>query len=433
MSIVSSLNDLPVTQDVASRIIDFIGSSGQPPEYGLELFSSGWDGFLETIDYEYLDTYIKAGGTAFKVLTAGYGSGKTHFLYCVRNLAFKHNYAVSYVTLNYQDIPFSDLAAVYKAIVSNIVYPLSAEELLSDHERGIENFINVWYFGKYEEFKIGGLSDDAVRTNLRTYISKIGNLPSSNFSRILRIAFLSKVDRREDSFNLAIQWLKAEGSVTVIQTDHQKRRIKKTDKNNALLMIYSLIQWIKQIGYSGVVILFDEVERNPVAQNIRNRKVLSAVLSNLREFIDECANNRMHNSIIFYAVPDLNFLSQRETAYPALNQRLNRIFWEYYNPRGIVLDLEIHPDLLPEVLKEIGLKLAAIYEIAYGITLPADNLAQSINNLLKTVLETRVSDGIMRLYVQAATRIFNLQKSRPNTIVSPQEAETIITKLRQMS
>jgi len=77
----------PVT---AKRIIEIVGSSGTPPEYGFQYFTSGLDIYLNTIEKEYLKEFIKGGGSAFKMVIGAYGEGKTHFLYSIRELAWKY-------------------------------------------------------------------------------------------------------------------------------------------------------------------------------------------------------------------------------------------------------------------------------------------------------------------------------------------------------
>ena len=98
-----------LSPSIARNIIERVGSSGQPPEYGFQFFSSGLDPYLSAIDTEYLSSFIKDGGSVFKMVVGTYGGGKTHFLYCVRDIAWKHNFVVSYVSLKPEECPFHKL------------------------------------------------------------------------------------------------------------------------------------------------------------------------------------------------------------------------------------------------------------------------------------------------------------------------------------
>jgi hypothetical protein len=126
---------------VARRIIDTVGANGIPPQYGFQFFTAGLEPYLSVIEEEYLASFIKQGGSAFKMVVGVYGGGKTHFLYCVRDIAWNHNFAVSYVSLSPGESPFHKLELVYSAIVRNIVAPLTADELLSGYEPGIGAFL----------------------------------------------------------------------------------------------------------------------------------------------------------------------------------------------------------------------------------------------------------------------------------------------------
>ena len=133
----------------ARAIIERVGGQGTPPEYGFQYFTAGLDLYLGVIDDEYLKSFIKDGGSAFKMIVETYGGGKTHFLYSIRELSWKYDYLTSYVSLSPDYTPFHKLEQVYKSIVENLIYPQSAEDLLSEYERGIDAVIKKWYYGKY--------------------------------------------------------------------------------------------------------------------------------------------------------------------------------------------------------------------------------------------------------------------------------------------
>lgn len=199
-------NDLSV--DVARRIIDRVGGSGQPPEYGFQYFTAGLEPYLSVIDEEYLGSFIKQGGSTFKMVVGVYGGGKTHFLYCVRDLAWQHNFVVSYVSLSPEDSPFHRLDLVYRAIINNIVPPLSSEELLSGYEKGIEAFIKRWYSQKSERFREQGYRGDALDTELRSTLEGIGGVESTSFSNAVKEAFRALMSQRQEDFDYICQWIK---------------------------------------------------------------------------------------------------------------------------------------------------------------------------------------------------------------------------------
>lgn len=189
------------------------------------------------------------------------GAEKTHFLYCVRDLAWKNQFAVSYVSLAPGESPFHRLDLVYKAIIKGLLPPLSAEELLSGYEQGIVPFIRSWYSMKYQEARNDGVSVEDLRERLLSEIENIQGIESISFSKAVKAAFKALLDRQEEDFLNICQWLTGEG---FDRTVHGRFGIlQRIDRTTAFTMIRSLVQWIKQIGFSGLVILLDEAERRP--------------------------------------------------------------------------------------------------------------------------------------------------------------------------
>jgi len=63
--------------NTARKIIEIVGGQGNPPEYGFQYFTAGLDIYLNTIDEEYLRSFVRDGGSAFKMVIGAYGGGKT--------------------------------------------------------------------------------------------------------------------------------------------------------------------------------------------------------------------------------------------------------------------------------------------------------------------------------------------------------------------
>jgi len=396
----------------ARKIIEIVGGQGNPPEYGFQYFTAGLDIYLNTIDGEYLRSFVRDGGSAFKMVIGAYGGGKTHFLYCIREIAWKYDYITSYITLSPEQTPFHKLERVYRAIVANLVYPQTPEELLSGYDRGIEAVIKKWYNEKYQELS-ARLTGDAVPGELNTYASSIGPYESISFRNAVKEAFIALSERREEDFTLIMQWLRGENPPKNMLKDF--KIFEKVDKSTAFKMIRSLVQWIREIGYSGLIVLMDEAEQTP-SMSSRQKSLL---LQNLRELIDECGHANFKNTMWFYAVPDENFLEGRSQIYEALRQRVSTTFDEI-NPTGVKIYLENIPIEPVELLKEIGKKLAEIYEIAYGVKFDADVLKETIRNIAEAAYERKLEIGYKRLFVQNIIKAFHKLR-RTGEAVTPED------------
>ncbi|MCD6254907.1 MAG: DUF2791 family P-loop domain-containing protein [Deltaproteobacteria bacterium] len=393
---------------IARRIIETVGGYGTPPEYGFQFFTAGLDEYLNIIHQEYLKTYIKEeGGAAVKIVIGAYGGGKTHFLYCIRELSWQENFAISYVSLSPEETPFHRLESVYRSIINNLTYPLSSAELLKGMEKGIEPFLTTWYERQIDTFKEAGIDEGQLEKEIGQYLYSIErSIENINFSKAVTNAFWALHHEKEEEFRQILQWLKLEGYDREM---HKKFGILvPIDRSNAFSMIRSLVQWVKSIGYSGLIILFDEVEQIS-SLSTRQREL---VLSNLRELIDACVHTSFRHVMIFYALPDERFFEGPSHVYEALRQRISSVF-DFFNPSGVKIKLEKIKDDPIGLLEDIGNKLRHIYETAYGIRF--DN---EINNMIGLIAqeayERRFGDiGYMRLFVQAVIKGFHLIRHNP--------------------
>jgi len=377
----------------ARKIIEIVGGQGNPPEYGFQYFTAGLDNYLETIDEDYLGSFVKDGGSAFKMVIGVYGGGKTHFLYCIREIAWNYDYIASYIVLSPEQTPFYKLEQVYRTIASNLIYPQTPEELLSGYDRGIEAVIKAWYSRKYQEMA-GKLPDDLVSQELNAYVSALGPYESTSFRNAVKEAFLSLTERRDDDFTLIIQWLEGENPPKNLLKDF--KIFEKIDKSTAFKMIRSLVQWVRDIGYAGIVVLMDEAEQTPSMTT----KQKAALLSNMRELIDECGHANFRNAMWFYAVPDENFLEGRTQVYEALRQRLSSVFDAETNPTGVKIYLEETSADPIELLTDIGDKLSAIYEVAYSVRFETGALEEAIVDVAKAAYDRKLEIGYKREFVK---------------------------------
>jgi len=390
---------------LAKRIIHDVGSTGQPPIYGYQYFTAGIDRYINTIDEEYLRDYINLGGSSFKLVIGTYGGGKTHFLYSVQGRGWLNNYVTSYVELSANSTPFHKLETVYRAIAENLIYPQKYENLLSGHAGGIESLIKHWYFRKRTEFEDKGLNEDEIRDSLIHYVSKIGPYASTSFQNAVKHAFLALAEGNYEKFSLIIQYLKGENLSKTALKEYQI--FEKIDRPNAFKMIRSLISWIKEIEFKGLIVLMDEAEQTP-SMTTKQRETL---LNNLRELIDACSKGTIGGSMIFYAVPDENFLEGRTAVYEALNQRLQTVFDGEINPAGVKIDLE-RSELEPkELLIEIGTKLSKVYGIAYSINFDDETINRIMKDTADIAYEERFGEiGYKREFVQRAIKELNALK-----------------------
>lgn len=392
----------------ARTIIECLGQSGTPPEYGFQYFTVGLSEYLECLENDYLSSYIKDGGSSFKMIEGVYGGGKTHFLYCLRELAWKYNFVVSYIVLSPESTPFFKLELVYSSIVSSLMPPLCREEVSSGTEKGLRNLLKRWFYQQYSQRLA---EDEDFITRLRQELQCLESVESISFSHAVKNALLSLAEDQTNNFDIICQWLHGEGYIKQIHS--QFNILEKIDRTTAFKMIRSLVQTIKGLGYSGMVLLLDEGEqKSSMSSNQR-----SILLSNLREVVDACGHSNFKNVLVTYAVPDESFLEGRTQVYEALRQRLATTF-EEINPTGVKINLEkIVKEPIP-FLEQLGMELAKIFEVAYNSSFEESVLQETVNMIANEAHLLRYADiGYKRMFVKMMVKgLFYLKNKgqKPN-------------------
>jgi len=401
-------------RQLARAIVNKLGSTGTPPEFGIEHFTVGLEHYLKVIEEEYLDGILKFNLSSFKLITGNYGGGKTHFLYTVRDLAFRHNYCVAYVSLNPTECPFDKLELVYRGIAANLIAPRPADAPTAVWDKGIESVVRKWHD---DQRKLHERAD-----GLRKYLETLPTTESTSFSNAVRGAFASLLAEDGEGFSDVIQWLKGEDVSKDVRVQH--RISERIDKATAFRVLRSLIQWVHAIGYTGLILLFDEAERGMSISSSRDKR---RALDNLRQLVDECGNSRLPGAMVFYAVPDENLLLEGSGGvYEALKQRLRTAFNET-NPVGVRINLEELGIESAEFLKRLGARLAVLFEAAYELKLAEGKRDAIVRSLAEIAVSAFAFDvGYRRLFVVSALDAFHQLRAAPVLEFGRKEAEKLL-------
>ena len=401
-------------RQLARAIINKLGSTGTPPEFGIEHFTVGLEPYLKVIEDEYLDGILKYNLSSFKLVTGNYGGGKTHFLYTVRDHAFRHNYCVAYVSLNPTECPFDKLELVYRGIAANLIAPRPADAPTAVWDKGVESVVRKWHD---DQRKLHDRTD-----SLRKYLETLPTTESTSFSNAARGAFSSLLAEDGEGFSDVVQWLKGEDVSKEVRAQH--RISERIDKATAFRVLRSLIQWVHAIGYTGLVLLFDEAERGMSISSSRDKR---RALDNLRQLVDECGNSRLPGAMVFYAVPDENLLLEGSGGvYEALKQRLRTTFNET-NPVGVRINLEELGMEPAEFLKRLGARLVVLFESAYEVKLAELKRDAIVRALAEIAVSAFAFDvGYRRLFVVSALDALHQLRAAPALEFGRREAEKLL-------
>lgn len=391
----------------ALLIINKLGSTGTPPEFGVEAFTIGLEKYLKVIDQEYLNGILKKYHlSSFKLVIGNYGGGKTHFLYSVRNLAFKNGFVVVYVALNSTECPFDKLELVYKQIVSNIQIPVPSNIIMEPPITGIEAFIEHWHKNVKENIN----HVDAIND----YLNLLKGVESISFLNAVKAAFFNVATDNFEEFQAVVQYLKGEDISKDVKARY--RISERVDKSTAFRMIRSLIQWLHLIGYNGVIFLFDEAERGISMSSSKDKR---KALDNLRQIVDECGNSRLPGAMFFYAIPDENLLLEGSGGvYEALKQRLRSAFSQI-NPLGVKINLEELGITPEDFLIQLGDKLVSIFQTAYSFKLEPEKTQSLIQHVTDESAKAFAYDiSYRRLFVVSLIETLQRVRNEPDSLKS---------------
>lgn len=411
-----------LTRRQARKVIEVVGSAGQPPEWGFQFFSAGLEPYLKVLEEDYLKSLVREGGSSFKMVVGTYGGGKTHFLYSVRELAWKHRFLVSYCPLSPNDSPFYKLEKVYRAVVSNLMRPLTPDELLAGSEKGMAPFLKSVHQDVVEGLRADDVPEDEWAERLHAIAADATrDLENPNFGRAVRAALDALTDGHRETFEEAVRYLQVDGYDRAI---HRELGIlHAVERGQAFSMLRSLVAFVRALNYNGLVILFDEVEH--VGAMLSRQKEM--LVSNLREMVDQCGSASFANVMVFYAIPNEQFLIDgRSQVYEALKQRVRTVF-DYTNPTGVKISLDRLGRDPRTLMIEIGARLSAVYETAYGVDFPLELKGRVVDVLASACQTQAFGDiGYKRLFVQALVRALHALRVARDIEVNDEFARRMI-------
>ena len=371
---------MELTQQEAQHIIRKLGESGIPPTRGLEAYTVGMDSILGTLESEYLKGYLRDGGSSFKLVVGEYGSGKSHFLYRLRDIAWENGYVVSRTELSPKECPYDNQLKVYQAVINNLIYH-DPDPNIADTQ-GIEAFLENHFFHTMRMLGIEQMMtsiglDVRVKMWLETILRF--KVESPSYRHAVYFYLQAAAEENEAKKRLIGAWLRGE---SVALRDLRGFSIsERIDRSVAFKMLRSLAQLIHELGYAGLALLFDEGDRMVSIGSSRTEKV---ACDNLREVIDRCAGESLPATLFAYAVPPY-FVTNIAPQYEALSQRISsKVKFSRKNPYSVQISLDQLDYPGEELLRKIGEKLLVVFETAWDLKLDHELQAQNIAQLADT-------------------------------------------------
>ena len=235
------------------------------------------------------------------------------------------------------------------------------------------------------------------RTWLETEFAR-HNIESRSFHRGVRL-FLDAVAAAElDNEETLADYLLGE---EIPRQELAEFRLRETLGDGcAFRWLRSLVQVLAALGAPGVVLMFDEMDRNMSLSASRRR----TMGDHLREMIDFCGQSRLPGVVWCYAVPP-EFMDTVVPEYPALAQRLKGAQrFSGVSPLQPVIDLDHLPLGTTELLVAIGERLLEIAALAHDFAFDAQMQQSNLGDLARELGERSFESGTRRTFVKGPSR-----------------------------
>ncbi len=328
---------------------------GTVPQRGLDFLAVGLTRFESAVAQEMEN--VSRGGAVFKAVRGDYGCGKTFFARWVQEIAKKKGFATAEVQISETETPLHRLETVYRRAMEQ----LSTADCFLGAFRSI---IDGWFYGLEEDVLAEGTidpSDDAALARradelLEQRLVEITRA-TPQFAAALRTYRSAQRKNDHATAEGLAGWLA--GQPHVAASIKRVAGVKgDVDHFAALSFLRGLLLILKDSGYSGLVLVLDEIE---TLQRVRG-DVREKGLNALRQLIDDIDGGRFPKLFLLTTgTPAFFDGPQGVQRLEPLAQRLHVDFQtdpRFDNPRAVQLRLASFDH---DRLVEVGVKVRDLF------------------------------------------------------------------------
>ena len=299
--------------------------NGIPPRRGIDKYTVGYKKLIDGIRKYHLSNIQNIGKIRF--VSGSWGSGKTHLFRLITDMGFQENCVISNVELKVDEAPLNKFELVFASIIRNIYTATYYYE---------NQFNDINPFGlllKEALKKLAGLTSDYEDSITEEQFSKaVENLMNCkgidiDFKKIIhhywKTYLEDKIYSNEEAMEKIreeiFQWFVGEGSISHYRKRYEVNKI--ISRQNSKIMLKSLVEFIKLIGYKGLIILFDEAEQS---YSVMRKSALREAHNNLLTLINNIEN--VPGIFLIYATTPDFYTDQKHgiVLYGALASRIGK-------------------------------------------------------------------------------------------------------------
>ena len=378
-----------------TEIVDAL-RRGTVPQRNLDAFAVGLDAFDAAVGEELAS--VGAGGAKFKAVRGEYGSGKTFFVRWLQERAKREGFAAAEVQISEAETPLHRLETVYRRLTERL-------STADTHQGALRSILDNWFYALEEDVLAeGGVEEGAAAALLtqttdlmeRRLASVARHAPA--FATALRAYRRAVADNDRTTAEALLAWIGGQPNVGAAAKRYAGVK-GDLDHFGALSFLQGLLVILRDSGFSGLVVVLDEVE---TLQRVRS-DVREKSLNALRQVIDEIDSGRFPGLyLVITGTPAFFEGPQGVQRLPPLAQRLAVDFSgapRFDNPRAP--QVRLHNFDLPR-LQGVGRKIRDLY--AEGATAPGRVLERADDAYLSRL--ARAVTGGLGGRVGIAPRVF---------------------------
>ncbi len=352
-------------------------SQGEVPE-SEELLAQLSVGIQFLTDFwreKYLAQFIRQGGSKIKFLTGRKGSGKTHCLHLFQSLAKEEGYCT--VSLSAKTVWLNDFREFYLEVFRQV-------DIMQLLVRCSSRIVDAMGFSNkdieegttfLDHLARQGLADGLTRREIRNQLKQMfldNRRMDNNFSMACSLlcgSILGHPVLEDSNKELLLSWLNGDKKIRITSLRPLGMAPSKITKYNARNFLRSLSELVHQAGYSGLVIIVDNLEvlvdgsgMNPFHYTKMKRE---DTYESIRQLIDDIDTFSHFMVVYAFSRELLDNENAGLKAYQALWMRIqNEVVSDRINKFTDIIDLDVVAQQVytPQMLVEMSRKLSQIVQ-----------------------------------------------------------------------
>jgi hypothetical protein len=289
------------------HMLEQMAEHGHAPKEGCNLFGVGYEEAFDRLKEKYLINRFARGGSGEKFVVGPFGSGKTHFLRQLLEIARSLGCVTSEVALN-KDFDVTESLLTYREIVREVRPP-------SGSEHGMRGLL----VAAVEQIR--SMADDvsASQALVQAWIAGLdkADFKLETFGKVAKRSLQAYLAGDETTFESGCRWLGGyvgdRALCRELSVSPVPRSEEKLHGRRALL---SLVQFIRHARFRGTVIGFDEAEQGFAVDKRKMDRILSMLQSGINAIVDLEGGSAL---IVYALTPDI---VEEMEKFPALQQRV---------------------------------------------------------------------------------------------------------------